>query len=420
MSNIKAITQAFGPISTRFQGVDLQDDMSSGVSAGFGLIGYRGKVWSVRYRGDEEALMRDDGDGPRNSIEVVVVKASPVISKIWYADGWVEGSNSPPDCFSNNGVVPEPSSAKLQNPVCATCPRNQWGSRITPAGKQAKDCNDAKRLAILPLEDLENEAYGGPMLLRVPAASLQDMAQYAMKMNHMGYPSYAIGTRISFDAAESYPKFVFNAIRPLTDDEADIVIAMRDSPLVDNILADATEYAAPVQSPAALETAFEQPPVTPSVTSQGNQQTPQQANTASQPQEGGPQGQQAPASKGGSRKPKTPAQTPSQPQGKATPQQDTQQAAQPAAQPTQKKGGFGKTSPVGHVGTVTNTSQNAGANGTSQQEVVQQEVVQQEVNEEASGELFSEGVGEEVEEGGEEQGALDFESKLDKLLSGLL
>lgn len=249
----------FGAVSTRFGNAPVTDDLSSGIQSSFGLIGYKGKVWSIRYRGEETQLMRDDGDGPRGSIEVVILNAPPVVSKVWYEQGYVEGSNAAPDCFSNNGVTPEPTSAKKQCDSCAMCPHNQWGSRVTPAGKAGKACADSKRLAVVPLNDLENEMFGGPMLLRVPAASLQDLAMYGQKMNQLGYPYYAVGTRIAFDAQESYPKFVFNAIRPLTDEEADIVIEERDNHTVKRILSESEFAPAPV---ADASSAFEQPPET--------------------------------------------------------------------------------------------------------------------------------------------------------------
>lgn len=177
MSN-QLIPQNFGAVASRFQNVQVEDDLSSGIQSSFGIIGYKGKVWSIRYRGDETQLMREDGDGPKSSIEVVILKASKHVSKIWYEHGYVEGSSAAPDCFSNNGVTPEPTAAKPQCSTCAMCPHNQWGSRITPAGKAGKACADSKRVAVTPAGDIANDVYGGPMLLRIPAASLQDLAMY--------------------------------------------------------------------------------------------------------------------------------------------------------------------------------------------------------------------------------------------------
>jgi hypothetical protein len=254
-----------GALSTVFAGEQFQNDLGAGVQGGFSLIGYRGKVWSIKHQGTETALMRPDGDGPRGSIEIVVLKAALPISKIWYEKGWEDGNTAPPDCWSSNGIVPDPSSLKKQAPACATCPMNVWGSRITPQGKQGKACQDSKRLAVAPLNDIANELLGGPMLLRTPAASLQDLKKYGDAMGKMGYPYYGIGTRVSFDPAESYPKFVFNPIRVLSDVEARLVKDWRVSPEVTRILAEDVPVAgagalpAP-QQPAQPNYTFEQPP----------------------------------------------------------------------------------------------------------------------------------------------------------------
>jgi hypothetical protein len=257
------VPQNFGAVSTKFANVPREDDLSAGIQAGFGIIGYKGKVWSIRYRGQETPLMRPDGDGPRNSIEVVILRASGHVSKIWYENGYTEGSNAAPDCFSTNGVTPDGGSKKRQSNSCATCPMNQWGARITPQGKQGKACSDSKRLAVVPLGDLKNELYGGPLLLRVPAASLRDLAGFDDKMKALGYPYYSIGARISFDSNEAYPKFVFGAIRPLTDAEADVVLEARDSRQVTTILAEGSENSAPAPVQQQIASAFEQPPVQP-------------------------------------------------------------------------------------------------------------------------------------------------------------
>jgi hypothetical protein len=258
------VPQNFGPLSTKFAGAAVENDLAAGVQTGFGIVGYKGKVWSIRKGGNETPLMRPDGDGPRNSIEVVILKSSAHVSKIWYKDGYVEGSTAAPDCFSTNGVTPDAGSKAKQANACALCQMNQWGSRITPAGKQGKACSDSKRLAIAPAEDIKNEAFGGPLLLRVPAASLRDLAAYGTKMQALGYPYYAIATRIAFDPAEAYPKFTFGAIRPLTDQEADLVIELQNSHQVATILAEGSENAAqPVSQAAQIASAFEQPPAAP-------------------------------------------------------------------------------------------------------------------------------------------------------------
>lgn len=251
------VNQQFGAVSTKFAGIPVDNELAAGIEGSYGIMGFKGKVWSIRYRGDEKKLMRPDNDGPQNSIEVVIVASASVKSKIFYEGGYKDGAKERPDCFSNNGVTPDPGATKKQSATCAACPRNVFGSRITESGKPGKECSDSKRVAIVPLGDLENEAFGGPMLLRIPAASLQDLAAYAMKMQSFGYPYFAIGTRISFDTNEAYPKFVFKEVRALNDSEADIVLRMRKDPGVARIIAE-SEFAAPAQAQVAGP-AFEQP-----------------------------------------------------------------------------------------------------------------------------------------------------------------
>lgn len=276
------IPQNFGAVSNRFVDQQLSNDLAAGVQTGFAIVGYKGKVWSLRYRGENKIIMREDGDGPVNSIEVVILKASSVISKIWYKDGYVEGSDAAPDCFSTNGVTPDMSSKNRQANTCAACPMNAWGSRVTANGKGGKACSDSKRIAVVPLRDIRNEVYGGPMLLRVPAASLNELAQFGNKLQSLHYPVQAVAVRIAFDPAESYPKFKFGAIRPLSDDEADEVLEMMNDPQVGRVLAEGSEHAGqPVAAPAP-ESVFEQPPAAP-VTNKVMQQAPALAAPAPAP-----------------------------------------------------------------------------------------------------------------------------------------
>lgn len=255
-----ALPKNFGAVSSIFAGtMGGNDELGSGIASSYGIVGYRGKVWSIKHQGKETQLMRDDGDGPRGSIEVVIVKAASAISKIFYAGGYQDGSNAPPDCWSTNGLTPDAAAQNKQNATCAGCPMNAWGSRVTEAGKQGKACSDSRRIAVVPVNDINNDMFGGPMLLRVPAASLKDLKAYGELLNSYHYPYYACATRISFDPKEAFPKFVFGAIRPLTDDEAKMILELRDDKRVANILNEATDLAPRQEAPQVAASPFEQP-----------------------------------------------------------------------------------------------------------------------------------------------------------------
>jgi hypothetical protein len=254
------------------------NDLSEGISGGYGLIKYRGKVWSIQHNGQTQQLMRDDGDGPRGSIDVVIVKANPHLSKTWYENGYTEGNDNPPDCASANGVTPDAGVPKKQSNICAQCPRNAWGT--APNGGRGKACGDHRRMAVLPLTDLKNEYFGGPLLLRCPAASLQDMAAFDAKYRQLGYPYFSLGVKIGFDATESYPKFTFQAIRPLSDAEANIVVAWQQSPEVMRIVSEENVVAAPAQQPHVEEPAFLEPAPTTAVRPNGNGAGPMAADVS--------------------------------------------------------------------------------------------------------------------------------------------
>lgn len=79
-------------------------------------------------------------------VDVVFVKWSDIITKTWYAQGYTEGADNPPDCYSLNGATPEPDSPLPQAAGCAMCPKNAFGSATNGRGKA---CSDAQRTAIV-------------------------------------------------------------------------------------------------------------------------------------------------------------------------------------------------------------------------------------------------------------------------------
>ena len=233
------------------------DDLGAGIGSSFSILTLRGKVWRTKYRGEEHVHMMAPAApglppaGPRPSVEVVIVKASPVIAKIFYAEGYSEGDKEAPDCWSVNGQTPDPASPQKQCQTCAACPQNVWGSRMTAAGKAGKACQDSKRLAVVPAGDLRNELFGGPMLLRVPAASLQDMGAYSSLLQQHGHSYFSVVTSLSFDHTVAYPKLVFTPLRAVNDAEARTILELQDSPVTQRVLSEAVDYVK-AEVPAAL------------------------------------------------------------------------------------------------------------------------------------------------------------------------
>ncbi len=222
--------------------------LGANIGSSFAVMGFKGKVWSIKKSGDVTPLMRSDGSGPMSHIDVVIVQAAAPISKIFYQGGYKEGDSAPPDCWSVNGVTPDAAASKKQSTTCAGCPKNAWGSRTTEAGKPGKACADSKRLAIVPApsevspgvyapaSNMRNEVFGGAMLLRIPAASLQGMKMYEDELRAAGFPFFGVVTRLKFDHQQSYPHILFEPVRGLTEEETDVMLEMQNDPQTERIL----------------------------------------------------------------------------------------------------------------------------------------------------------------------------------------
>ena len=251
-------------------GEDANDDLSAGVSGGFSVVSFRGAKWRVKHGGEETVLTDDEGD-PIPTIKVLMLKANKHISKNYYEGAYVEGSDDSPSCWSVDGIKPDAGVEKPINPTCPDCPKNKFGSRITDTGSKAKACGDSRRVAVVPEGDYKNEMFDGPMLLRVPAASLSDLATYGKAMKLKGFPYNTIITKIAFDPDASYPKLKFSAFRPLKEGEDQLIMKeLRDPEYMERlnyVLAEPMEVQAPAKAsepepepaPPSDPTEFEQP-----------------------------------------------------------------------------------------------------------------------------------------------------------------
>ena len=205
------------------------DDLKHGVTTGFPVISFRGKVWRLR-KGDDQRIFGGE-DTPSSSIDVVMVLANKNLSKIYYAQKYEEGDDSPPSCWSMDGIHPDSGASDPQSKACANCPNNVWGSRISEAGKKVKACSDSRRVAVVLPSDLErNKDKATSMLVRIPGASLAGLREYAEKQLH-GFPYFAVVTKIGFDINASYPKLTFRPVSMIEDEDvAAAITALRENP----------------------------------------------------------------------------------------------------------------------------------------------------------------------------------------------
>lgn len=178
-------------------GAALTGGLSSGQS--FPKISIKASRFRIK-EGDTETVLES------TALDVVIVGANPRLSKTWYAKAW-DANAEPvaPDCFSLDGISPDPQAEDPQNDLCASCPHNAWGSKVTDSGQQIKACSDRKRLAVVAADDASGPVY----LLEVTPAALKGLNQYQKELSVRGIPPEIVKTRVSFDTDASFPKLKF-------------------------------------------------------------------------------------------------------------------------------------------------------------------------------------------------------------------
>ena len=224
MNDMVVFPDTFGLPANRTGG-DFHDDLAAGLTSSFGVLSIQGKVFRIRYGGNETPLV-DARKNPVPQLDVVIVGASPHVSRTFYDGGFEANAGRAPTCSSSDGKVPD---ARVQNPParsCAVCP-HAVRDQVTPTGAKVSKCANNKRIAIVPLGDLDNEQFGGPMLLRIPGGSLKSLTNYAQALKSKRFHSYEVATTLQFDFAVAHPRLVFSPLRPLTPDEQATINDMR-------------------------------------------------------------------------------------------------------------------------------------------------------------------------------------------------
>jgi hypothetical protein len=200
-------------VTAMFGSSQANDLVGNNAGGGFPVISIKGKVFHI-VRGKEKTLVTKPGeeDTPASALEGVIIKANPNRSKVFYASGYVEGGDSKPDCYSNDGITPAADSQQPQSLKCATCQHNQWGSRITQSGTKGKACADHRRIAFATVDTPAD-----PMLMRVPAASMKALEEFGKLLATRGIRPEMVVTRVGFDYTVAHPQLTFKPVGIISD-----------------------------------------------------------------------------------------------------------------------------------------------------------------------------------------------------------
>lgn len=207
------------------------------------------------------------GKAIRGEFNAIIVAMLPKVGRTFYAGDYDPNAKPTlPDCWSNNGDVPEAKAPNRQAANCASCPKNIDGSGQNGKGKA---CRFQRRVALL----LEGDISGDTYQFNIPAKSLFG------KGNGITHPfeSYVrflaaneesidyVVTNIAYNLDADTMELQFTPVRPITDAEYELVVAAQADPATQRLIqltvaeADGATAAKPKPSQQVIEQEEDEP-----------------------------------------------------------------------------------------------------------------------------------------------------------------
>jgi hypothetical protein len=206
-------------------------DDATNALAGTGDAGLGARRISIKgnlfreYIGGKEYRVSEE-----RSMNVVIIKAAPKVSRIFYAGTYVEGETVSPTCWSSDSQRPDEKVKDKQSATCLTCPRNIKGS----GQGDSRACRYQQRLAVVVDGEIDKEEVY--QLVLPPTSVFGDgekgklpLQAYARHLKNHGTPITGVVTEMRFDTASPTPKLVFKPVRPVTEDEFNTIQRLKDS-----------------------------------------------------------------------------------------------------------------------------------------------------------------------------------------------
>lgn len=199
-------------------------DVKINTGPSFPMLSCRQGRWRVRAGDEEQVLKTPDGKHNLSAVGAVVIGANQGTYKAFYEKPFDPNADKAeaPRCWSSNGEAPSQFVTNPISKLCANCPKNAFGSKITEKGTKAKACSDSKRLLILPYHD-ETGVSDIVHMVNMPVMSLKNWALYIAALKKHSVPVSAVVTAFSLDEDVDYPLMKFRHIGWL--DEAQYVRA---------------------------------------------------------------------------------------------------------------------------------------------------------------------------------------------------
>ena len=210
-------------LPAHLQGVNLgiTTQLKQGMFTGGNRIGLRNSRFRLIVAGIEEGIIEE------NYLDVIFLSAAPAVSRVYYAGAYKQGENTPPVCFSADGIVPHNDVKQKQSDKCATCPMNVKGSKIAD-GQKYKACGYFRRVVIMLAGDVDAKRVfkldvKGQGIFGDSSAAAKSLNDYIKALDTRGVDAGQVVTRIKFDLDASVPKLLFSPQRYIDADELMVV-----------------------------------------------------------------------------------------------------------------------------------------------------------------------------------------------------
>jgi hypothetical protein len=204
---------------------DATNALAGGESLGARRISIKGTVFR-EYIGGKEYRVSEE-----RSMNVVIIKAAPKVSRVFYAGTYVEGEAVSPTCWSSDSQRPDEKVKDKQSATCLNCPQNIKGS----GQGDSRACRYQQRLAVVVDGEVDKEEVY--QLVLPPTSVFGDgekgklpLQAYARHLKNHGTPITGVVTEMRFDTASPTPKLVFKPVRPVTEEEFETIQRLKDSP----------------------------------------------------------------------------------------------------------------------------------------------------------------------------------------------
>jgi hypothetical protein len=161
----------------------------------------------------------------KGDLNVVVVNASPKVGRIFYVKQWSpEAEPTAPDCFSNDGNVPDAGSTNKQSDRCDSCEQNIKGSGMG----NSKACRYTRRIAVTLEEDFGTSLEGSVYQMNLASKSLfgdsvgdntHPFESYTKYLANNGKSLDYVVTQLSFNEDNDNQSILFTPLRFINKDE---------------------------------------------------------------------------------------------------------------------------------------------------------------------------------------------------------